>query len=58
MKAAQAALAPLKLRPLENGDERLMPPERYEEFQAFKVPKDPQYVLVSNLDGILLLDAM
>lgn len=55
VKAAQAALAPLKLRPLENGDERLMPPERYEEFQAFKVPKDPQYVLVSNLDGILLL---
>jgi hypothetical protein len=55
VKAAQAAIAPLKLRPLEHGDERLMLPERYEELQAFRPPKEPQYVLVSNLDGILLL---
>ncbi|MGO8815892.1 MAG: DNA glycosylase AlkZ-like family protein [Terriglobia bacterium] len=55
VKAGRAAIEPLKLRPLENGDTRLMLPERYEEFQAFKAPKEPQYVLVSNLDGILLL---
>ena len=55
VKAAQAAIAPLKLQPLEEGDPRLMLPERYEELHAFKVPKDPQYVLVSHLDGILLL---
>ena len=55
VKAAQAAIAPLKLRPLADGDDRLMLPDRYEELHAFKPPKEPQYVLVSNLDGILLL---
>jgi hypothetical protein len=55
VKAAQAAIAPLKLRPLADGDDRLMLPDRYEELHAFKAPKEPQYVLVSNLDGILLL---
>ncbi|MGD1103335.1 MAG: crosslink repair DNA glycosylase YcaQ family protein [Terriglobia bacterium] len=55
VKAAKAAIEPLKLRPLENGDERLMLPDRHEELRAFKAPKEPQYVLVSNLDGILLL---
>jgi hypothetical protein len=55
VKAAQAAIEPLKLRPLADGDDRLMLPDRYEELHAFKAPKEPQYVLVSNLDGILLL---
>jgi hypothetical protein len=55
VKAAKAAIEPLKLRPLADGDERLMLPDRHEELQAFQSPKEPQYVLVSNLDGILLL---
>ena len=55
VKAAKAAMEPLKLHPLEAGDERLMLPDRHEELQTFKVPKDPQYVLVSSIDGILLL---
>ncbi|MGO8790360.1 MAG: DNA glycosylase AlkZ-like family protein [Terriglobia bacterium] len=55
VKAAKAAMDPIKLRPLEAGDEHLMPPGRLEEFQAFKTPKDPHYTLVSSLDGILLL---
>jgi hypothetical protein len=55
VKAALAAMEPLKLRPLADGDARLMLPDRYEELQAFQTPKEPQYVLTSNLDGILLL---
>ena len=55
VKAAQAAIQPLKLRPLADGDDWLMLLDRYEELQAFKAPKEPQYVLVSNLDGVLLL---
>jgi hypothetical protein len=55
VKAAQAAIEPLKLRPLEKGDERLMLPDRLEEQQAFKAPKEPQYALLSRADGILLL---
>ena len=55
VKAAQAAIEPLKLRPLADGDDWLMLLDRYEELQAFKAPKEPQYVLVGNLDGVLLL---
>jgi len=55
VKAAQAALEPLKLRPLASGDERLMLPDRHEELRAFQAPQAPQYVLVSRADGILLL---
>jgi len=55
VKAAQEALEPLKLKPLEEGDERLMLPDRHQELEAFRIPNDPQYALVSSLDGILLL---
>ena len=55
VNAAKAAMEPLKFRPLENGDERLMLPDRHEELLAFKPPKDPQYVLASRADGVLLL---
>ncbi len=55
VKAAKAAIEPLKLAPLENGDDRLMLPEHRAEFSSFKVPKEPQYALVSSLDGLLLL---
>ena len=55
VKSAQAAITPLMLRPVEDGADRLVPPGQYEEFQAFKPPKEPQYTLVTNLDGILLL---
>jgi len=55
VKIAKAAIEPLKLEPVETGDDRLMLPEHRAELGSFKVPKDPQYVLVSALDGILLL---
>ena len=55
VKAAKAAIEPLKLEPLEKGDDRLLLPEHRAELASFKVPKEPQYVLVSSIDGIALL---
>jgi hypothetical protein len=51
-KAAKAAIEPLKLSPL--GD-RLMLAEDRDRFEAFKVPKQAHYSLVSSIDGISLL---
>jgi len=53
LKAAKAAIAPLKLAPL--GEDRLMFPADLERFGAFQVPKQTQYRLVSSIDGISLL---
>ena len=55
VKAAKAAADPLKLVPLSDGDPRLMLPKDREELEAFQPPKQPQYALVSGLDGIFLL---
>ena len=55
VKAAKAAIEPLHLEPLEKGDDRVMLPADRERFNAFKVPKEPKYVLVSSLDGMTLL---
>ncbi len=55
VKAAQAAMAPLKLVPLAEGSPRLMLPEHKEQFEKFSVPKEPRYVLSSLLDGLGLL---
>jgi hypothetical protein len=52
VKAARAAVEPLGLKPLDSGEERLTLPQARADFLAFKVPKRPQYVLVSSLDGI------
>jgi hypothetical protein len=52
VKAARAAVEPLGLKPLESKEEHLMLPQDHADFAAFKVPKQPQYVLVSSLDGI------
>jgi hypothetical protein len=48
-KDAKAAIAPLGLIAL---DDRLLFSEDLEKLKSFKVPKAPQYVLVSSLDGI------
>jgi hypothetical protein len=53
-KASRAAMAPLGLVPVEAGSDRLMLPEDREALAAFRPPKDPQYVLVSSLDAIVL----
>jgi hypothetical protein len=55
VKANKAAVEPLHLVPVAEGDPRLMLPEDREKFEAFQVPKKPQYALVSGLDGISLL---
>ncbi len=55
VKAGQAAIASLKLEPLSPGDDRLMLPGDRARFEAFQIPSDPEFVLVSSLDGISLL---
>jgi winged helix DNA-binding protein len=55
VKASKAAMEPLKLEPLAKGDERLLLPDDREAWESFRVPKEPQYALVSSLDGLTLL---
>ena len=55
VKAAKAAIEPLRLVPLADGDARLMFAKDREEFESFRIAKQPQYVLVSSIDGITLL---
>ncbi len=54
-KACRAAVEPLGLVAPENGTELLMLPGDLQELRGFGVPKKPNYVLVSSLDGISLL---
>jgi winged helix DNA-binding protein len=53
VKAAKAALEPLNLVVFDG--ERLMLPEHREELEAFQMPRQAQYALVSSIDGINLL---
>jgi hypothetical protein len=55
VKAAKAAIEPLKLVAPAEGDARMMFAHDREELQRFQPPKQPQYMLVSSLDGISLL---
>jgi hypothetical protein len=52
-KAAKAAIEPLKLETIE--DDRMLLPADRDAFESFKPPKQPQYTLVSPIDGIILL---
>ena len=54
-KVATACLKPLKLEAISAADDRLMLPGDRAKLEAFKPPKDPEYVLVSSIDGIALL---
>lgn len=49
VKAAKSAVEPLHLQP---GEDWLLLPGQREKFEAFKIPKQPHYVLVSRLDAI------
>jgi hypothetical protein len=51
-KAAKAAVDPLKLKPLEHGDERLLFAADLARYHAFKPPEQPQVVLAGSLDGV------
>jgi hypothetical protein len=55
VKAAKAAIAPLGLVPLDEGDERLISPADRDALRAFKTPKKPIYSLVASIDGLTLL---
>jgi hypothetical protein len=55
VKAAKAAVEPLKLEPLAAGDDRFMLPDDRAKLEAFKPPKDPHYTLTSAIDSMLLL---
>src|SRR5271170_7150959 len=57
VKAAKAALEPLKLEPVEiaPGDERFFLPGDRSKLDAFKPPKDPRYLLLGGIDSLFLL---
>jgi hypothetical protein len=55
VKAAKAAVEPLGLVAISEGDERLISPDQKPAFDSFKPPKDAQYSLVSCIDSMLLL---
>ncbi|HEY3175283.1 MAG TPA: crosslink repair DNA glycosylase YcaQ family protein [Candidatus Polarisedimenticolia bacterium] len=55
VKAAQAAIQPLGLVPVEKGAERLMLPEDREAYEKFQPGKEIQVALVSSIDGLVLL---
>jgi hypothetical protein len=52
VKAAKAAMEALKIETVE-GDWLMLPVDR-DAFEAFKTPKQAQYVLVSSIDGLSL----
>jgi len=52
-KAARAAVEPLQLQAVSDGT--FMFPDDYDAFQAYQPPREPKYVLVSCLDGIMHL---
>jgi hypothetical protein len=57
VKAAKAAVEPLKLDPIEIGpaDQRFFLPEDRAKFEAFKPPKEPRYSLLGSIDSLFLL---
>ncbi len=55
VKAAKAAVEPLKLEPIKPGGDSLLLPDDRAKLEAFKAPKDPHYVLVAGLDSMALL---
>jgi hypothetical protein len=54
VKATKAAIAPLKLEPIEvaPGDERFFLPGDRARFDAFQVPKEPGYSLLGSIDSL------
>jgi winged helix DNA-binding protein len=53
--ASNAAVKPLKLVPIESGSDLLILADELDTFQKFRAPKNPQYALLSCLDGLFLL---
>jgi hypothetical protein len=55
VKASKAAVEPLNLEALAEGDDRLLLAEDRDRLEAFKRPKDPHYVLTAGIDSMILL---
>lgn len=55
VKAARAAVEPLRLVPIEEGSDRLLFADDREAYEAFEVLAEPQYALVSSTDALVLL---
>ncbi len=57
VKAAKAAIEPLKLEPVEiaPGDQRFFLPGDRAALEAFKPPKEPRYALLGSIDSLFLL---
>jgi hypothetical protein len=55
VKAAKAAVEPLKLQPISKDSDLLLLPSDRDAFESFVPPKDPCYHLVANLDSCVLL---
>lgn len=55
VKAAKAAVEPLKLERLSGNEDSLMLPAYRAQFEDFRPPEEPHYVLVSPIDSIVLL---
>jgi len=57
IKAAKAAVEPLKLEPIEiaPGDQRFFLPADRAKFDAFNPPKEPRYSLLGSIDSLFLL---
>lgn len=55
VKAAKAAIDPLKLEPAEQGSALLMLPEDRARLEAFQIPTEARYELVGSIDGVTLL---
>ncbi len=55
LKAARAAAAELSLRPLAEGDARLIAAEELDELKAVRAPKEPAYSFVGLLDNLIHL---
>lgn len=53
--ASKKAMEPLNLEPIAQDSDRMILPELRDCFEEFSIPKDPNYCLVSSLDGISLL---
>jgi hypothetical protein len=55
VKAAQAAITPLELVPMDKGSERLLHHADLEAFERFTPPREPQVSLVSSIDALFQL---
>ncbi|MCI0411260.1 winged helix DNA-binding domain-containing protein [bacterium] len=54
-KVAKSALDSIGAVPVEKDSDLLLLPDELDAFQSFKTPKEPQYSLISSIDGLLLL---